>query len=159
MHCSVCMQRCIIHACVAVSSPTRGFSRMIPYEDAQVPVALFFLPTMLHVQTSTSFSYSKRSLNAIHRVVLSCSEICTGSAKVFFKILKGRICLSSVFLLPVLLVCVYRLPFENTTARNLMFVLERKAWKASGWSSNFRSWYFWEKPYPCSHRALIKLPT
>lgn len=50
----------------------------------------------------------------------------------FFKILKGRICLSSVFLLPVLLVCVYRLPFENTTARNLMFVLERKAWKASG---------------------------
>lgn len=40
--------------------------------------------------------------------------------------------LSSVFLLPALLVCVYRLSFETTKARNLMLVLERKAWKASG---------------------------
>lgn len=92
---------------------------MIPYEDAQVSVALFFLPTVLQAQTPTSFSYSKCSLNTIRRAVLSYSEIHTGSAEVFFKILKGRIYSSSVFLLPALLVCIYRLPFENTTARNL----------------------------------------
>lgn len=94
-----------------------------------MPVALFFLPTMSHAQTSTSFSYSKYSLNTICRVVLSHSEERIGSAKVLFKILKGRIYLNSVFLLLALLV---RLSFETTTARNLMLRFERKAWKASG---------------------------
>lgn len=157
IHCPICMQRCILHACVPVSSHAHGFSQMILYEDAHVPVALFFLPTMLHAQTSTSFSYSKYSLNTIRRVVLNYSEERTGSAKVLFRILKGRIYLSSAFLLPALLVCICRLSFETTTTRNLMLVLERKTWKASGWSSNFRSWNCWEKPYPCSHRALIEL--
>lgn len=159
MHCSMCMRKCIIHPCVAVSSHTPRFSWMIPYEDAWVPVALFFLPTMLHTRTSTSFPYIKYSLNTICRDLLNYSEERTGSAKVLLKILKGWIHLSSDFLLPALLVCIYRLSFETKIARNLMLVLERKAWKASGWSSNFRSWHFWEKPYPCSHRALMKLPT
>lgn len=35
--------------------------------------------------------------------------------------------LRSVFLLPALLACIYQLSFETTTARNLVFVFERKA--------------------------------
>lgn len=97
---------------------------MIVDKDAQVPVALFFPPTVLQAQISTSFSYSKYSLNTIHRVVFNNSEERTGSANVFFKILKGRIYLSSVILLPALLVCICRLSFETSTARNLMLVLE-----------------------------------
>lgn len=85
-----------------------------------------FLPTVLRAHTSIPFFYSKCSLNTICRVVLNYSEAGTGSAKVIFKILKRRMYLRSVFLLPALLACICKLSFETTTPQNLIFLFERK---------------------------------
>ena len=156
MHRTVCMQRCM-YMLILLYALAHVVSHRWPHMKMHVWLTFFFLPTVLHAHTSIPFSYSKCSLNTICRVVLNYSEAGTGSVKVVFKMLKGRIYLRSIFLLPALLVCIYKLSFETTRARNLMFVFERKAWKASGWSSNFRSWDFWENPYPCSHKSTDKI--
>lgn len=47
--------------------------------------------------------------------------------KVDFKIVNARIYLKFVFLFPALIALIYKFSLETVTARNLVFVFERKA--------------------------------
>lgn len=73
-----------------------------------------------------------------------------------FKIVKVRIYLRSVFLLPALIECIYKLSLETVTARNLVFVFERKAEKLMVGHLALEAGTSGKIAYPCSHRALIK---
>lgn len=73
-----------------------------------------------------------------------------------FKTVKAGVYLRSVFLLPALIACVYKLSFETLTARNWVFVFERKAEKLMVGHPALEAGTLGKTAYPCSHRALIK---
>lgn len=73
-----------------------------------------------------------------------------------FKTVKAGVYLRSVFLLPALIACVYKLSFETLTARNWVFVFERKAEKLMVGRPALEAGTLGKTAYPCSHRALMK---
>lgn len=76
--------------------------------------------------------------------------------KVDFKIANARLYLKSVFLFPALIACIYKFLFETVTARNLVFVFERRAAKPLVGHLALEAGTLGKKTHPCSHRALIK---